>query len=99
MSNNKKIEAYEIKEGEYVEARIKGNFPYKRIIEILLSGNAVFLPINRKQAHYLRRSLEKKMNELVEAYPIFFKDMEGYEFHFSMAEKMAQKLFGEEKAK
>ena len=97
MSNTEEIKSYEIKEGEYVEARVKGKFPYKRIIDILLSGNVVFLPINRKQAHYLRRSLEKKLGELVEAYPIFYKDMEGYEFHFSMADKMAQKMFGEEK--
>ena len=86
------IKPYEIKEGEEVEVRIKGRFPYKQILEILFSGNTVFLPINRKQAHYLRRELEKRIDELVEASPVFYKGMEGYVFQFSMVQRFVEMI-------
>lgn len=95
--SRKKIKVHEIKDNEDVELRTKGKFPYKEIISKLFEGKAVFLAdLDRRQAYYIRREIEKRVGELVEASPVYYKNMSGYEFHFSVAEKIAQKLFAEE---
>jgi len=79
------IIVYEVKKNEDVELRTKKKFPYDHIISILMAGNTVFLEVNRRQAYYIRKTIEKKINELVSATPCYYKGMEGYVFSFEPA--------------
>ncbi len=76
------ITVYEVKKDEEVELRTKKRFPYEQIISILMAGNTVFLEVDRRQAYYIRKVIEKKVGELVSATPCYYKDMEGYNFSF-----------------
>jgi len=71
-----------------VEIRVRRRFPYDKIISLLMNGDTVFLPIDRKAASYLRRQLEKRIGELVEAYPAVYEGKEGYVFRFSLVKQL-----------
>jgi len=71
-----------------VEIRVRRRFPYDKIISLLMNGDTVFLPIDRKAASYLRRQLEKRIGELVEAYPAVYEGKEGYVFRFSLVRQL-----------
>jgi len=71
-----------------VEIRVRRRFPYDKIISLLMNGDTVFLPIDRKAASYLRRQLERRIGELVEAYPAVYGGKEGYVFRFSLVKQL-----------
>ena len=71
-----------------VEIRVRRRFPYDKIISLLMNGDTVFLPIDRKAASYLRRQLERRIGELVEAYPAVYEGKEGYVFKFSLVRQL-----------
>jgi len=73
-----------------VEIRVRRRFPYDKIISLLMNGDTVFLPIDRKAASYLRRQLERRIGELVEAYPAIYEGKEGYVFRFSMVKQLME---------
>ena len=91
----KEVEVERVTDKE-VEIRIKRRFPYDKIISLLMNGDSVFLPIDRKAASYLRRQLERRIGELVEAYPAIYEGKEGYVFRFSMVKQLIEAMRYEE---
>ena len=83
----KEVEVERVTDKE-LEIRVRRRFPYDKIISLLMNGDTVFLPIDRKAASYLRRQLEKRIGELVEAYPAVYEGKEGYVFRFSLVKQL-----------
>jgi len=83
----KEVEVERVTDKE-LEIRVRRRFPYDKIISLLMNGDTVFLPIDRKAASYLRRQLEKRIGELVEAYPAVYEGKEGYVFRFSLVRQL-----------
>jgi len=83
----KEVEVERVTDKE-LEIRVRRRFPYDKIISLLMNGDTVFLPIDRKAASYLRRQLEKRIGELVEAYPAVYEGKEGYIFRFSLVRQL-----------
>jgi len=75
-----------------VQLRVRRRFPYDKIISLLTEGEEVFLPIDRKSASYLRKQLENKLGELVEAYPAVYRGMQGYMFRFSLVRSFLDRI-------
>lgn len=83
----KEVEVERVTDKE-LEIRVRRRFPYDKIISLLMNGDTVFLPIDRKAASYLRRQLEKRIGELVEAYPAVYEGKGGYVFRFSLVKQL-----------
>ena len=83
----REVEVEQVTDKE-LEIRVRRRFPYDKIISLLMNGDTVFLPIDRKAASYLRRQLEKRIGELVEAYPAVYEGKEGYVFRFSLVRQL-----------
>lgn len=88
--STQEVEVYRVTDEE-VQIRVRRSFPIKRIISLLLEGEEIFMPIDRKAASYIRKKVENEIGELIEAYPAIYKDMEGYVFKISLVREV---LFG-----
>ena len=88
----KEHQVYELHDKDVVELKIKKKFPYNKMVEILLSGNTFFLPVDRRTATYVRGRLEKMLDEFVETTLASYKvtegeKLEGYVFSFKLAKE------------
>lgn len=73
--------------GEAVTLRVRRRIPWDKIISLLLEGHEVFVDCDRRGAYYIRRQLERRLGELVEAYPSEFQGMTGYTFKLSIVQR------------
>jgi hypothetical protein len=104
--NNKKVErehkVYELDENADVELRINKKFPYKKMLDILAAGNTFFLAVERRSAGYVRKKLEKELDELIETtFSVYTtpegEKLDGYVFSFGMVSDYLEKVHVEEK--
>jgi len=82
------MNVYDVKpvRGE-VQLKVHKKFPYGKIISLLLEGEDIFMEVNRRQAYYLRRRIEKMIGEMIEAHPVYYDGREGYLFKISMVKE------------
>ena len=98
----KEHEIVELAEGDEIEVRSKKKYNFNKMAKILLKGGTFFLPdVDRRSAAYVRRTLEKMLNEFVEITHGFHNSNgekeEGYVFEFSIAKDYYDKIYPEEK--
>lgn len=92
----------ELAEGDEIEVRSKKKYNFNKMAKILLKGGTFFLPdVDRRSAAYVRRTLEKILDEFVEITHGFHNSNgekeEGYVFEFSIAKDYYDKIYPEEK--
>jgi len=88
----KEHEIVELAEGDEIEVRSKKKYNFDKMAEILLKGGTFFLPgVDRRSAAYVRRTLEKILDEFVEITHGFHNSNdekeEGYVFEFGIAKQ------------
>ena len=98
----KEHEIVELAEGDEIEVRSKKKYNFDKMAEILLKGGTFFLPgVDRRSAAYVRRTLEKILDEFVEITHGFHNSNgdkeEGYVFEFGIAKDYYDKIYLEEK--
>ena len=81
-------ELHPLKENDEVQLRVRKRIPFDRLISLLLEGHEVFIECDRKTAYYIRKKVERRINELVEAYPSIYRGMEGYVFKVSLVSRV-----------
>ncbi len=100
MSNFK---YYKVEEDDELMIKVRKRVPYTEIIRLLLEGNEVFIPCNRKMAYYYKKKFEEKINFKeentkddvyipVECYPAVYKNMDGYLFKISIIRQIVDIL-------
>ena len=94
-------EVYELGEDSLVELKMKKKFPYEKMLEILTAGNTFFLAVERRSAAYVRKKLEKELDELIETtFSVFTtpegKKLDGYVFSFGMVSDFLEKVHVED---
>lgn len=77
---------------DYPKLYVKQKYPYQKILTLLLEGHEIFIEINRKNAYYFRKELEKRCNLPIESFPAEYKGMKGYVFRISLVKQI---LMGE----
>jgi hypothetical protein len=82
-------------EGKAIQIRSKKRFDWSSIISLLLEGKEIFMEIDRRQAYYVRRKLEKKLDTMVEGYPSYMNGMEGYMFRMSIVKDFLRRRIHE----
>ncbi|MEM2288363.1 MAG: hypothetical protein QW503_04660 [Sulfolobales archaeon] len=88
MSGSREYRVTPVREGDNVQLRMpKRRIPWDRIISLLLEGHEVFIECDRRAAHYIRRRIEARVGELVEAYPAIYDGAEGYVFKLTILGK------------
>lgn len=99
----KEHEIVELNEKDEIEVRSKKKYNFNKMAEILLKGGTFFLPdVDRRSAAYVRRTLEKILDEFVEITHGFHTNgksekEEGYVFEFGIARDYYDKIYPEEK--
>ena len=98
----KEHEIIELAEGDEIEVRSKKKYNFDKMAEILLKGGTFFLPgVDRRSAAYVRRTLEKILEEFVEITHGFHNSNgdkeEGYVFEFGIAREYYKEVYPEEK--
>jgi hypothetical protein len=88
---------YELDENADVELRINKKFPYQKMLDILTAGNTFFLAVERRSASYVRKKLEKELDELIETTFCVYatpegEKLEGYSFSFGMVKDYLEKV-------
>lgn len=95
-------EVYKLGEDSLVELKMKKKFPYKKMLDILTEGNTFFLAVERRSAAYVRKKLEKELDELIETtFSVFTtpggEKLDGYVFSFGMVSDFLEKVHVEDK--
>lgn len=93
---------YELDEESMVELKMKKKFPYEKMLAILTAGNTFFLAVERRSAAYVRKKLEKELDELIETtFSVFTtpegEKLDGYVFSFGMVADFLEKVHVEDK--
>ena len=101
MMNKKKVErehkVYELGEDDELELKINKKFPYKKMLDILTAGNTFFLAVERRSASYVRKKLEKELDELIETtFSVYTtpegEKLDGYVFSFGLVKDYLEKV-------
>ena len=90
-------EVYELDEDAEVELKINKKFPYAKMLDILTKGNTFFLAVERRSAGYVRKKLEKELDELIEtSFSVYTtpdgEKLDGYVFSFGLANEYLEKV-------
>jgi hypothetical protein len=98
----KEHKVYELDENAKVELRIKKKFPYKKMLDILTAGNTFFIAVERRSAAYVRKKLEKELDELIETSFCVYttpegEKLDGYVFSFGLVKDYLEKVHVEYK--
>ena len=98
----KEHEIVELNENDEIEVRSKKKYNFNKMAEILLKGGTFFLPsVDRRSAAYVRRTLEKILDEFIEITHGFHSSNgekeEGYVFEFGIAKQYYSEVYPEEK--
>ena len=100
-NNMSKIErehkVYELGENDELELKINKKFPYLKMLDILIAGNTFFLAVERRSASYVRKKLEKELDELIETtFSVYTtpegEKLDGYVFSFGMVSDYLEKV-------
>jgi hypothetical protein len=83
-SGSREYKLYPLGPGDDVQLRVRRRVPLERLVSLLLEGHEVFVECDRRMASYIRRRIESRIGELVEAYPSIYRGMEGYVFKVSL---------------
>jgi len=83
-SRSREYELHPISPGDEVQLKVRRHIPFERLISLLLEGHEVFIECDRRTAYYIRRRIEGRIGELVEAYPSIYRGMDGYVFKISL---------------
>ena len=80
---------YELGENDELELKINKRFPYDKMLTILTAGNTFFLAVERRSASYVRKKLEKELDELIETtFSVYTtpegEKLDGYVFSFGL---------------
>jgi len=90
MSKKKEKEKpfYVVEPDEYPKLYVRQRYPYKKILQLLLEGHEIFIEMNRKNAWYFKKELEKRTSLPIESYPAEYKGMKGYVFRISVVRQI-----------
>jgi len=83
-SSSREYKLHVLKPNDRVQLKTRRKIPFQRLISLLLEGHEVFIECDRRIAHYIRKRIEREIDELVEAYPSYYRNMEGYTFKLSL---------------
>ena len=89
---------YELGEEDQIELKINKKFPYTKMLDILAGGNTFFLAVERRSASYVRKKLEKELDELIETtFSVYTtpegEKLDGYVFSFGLAKEYLEKVY------
>jgi len=90
-------EVYELTENDNIELKMNKKFPYQKMLNILTAGNTFFLAVERRSASYVRKKLEKELDELIETtFSVYTtpegKKLDGYVFSFGLVKDYLEKV-------
>jgi hypothetical protein len=93
---------YELGENDELEIKINKKFPYQKMLDILTAGNTFFLAVERRSAGYVRKKLEKELDELIETtFSVYTtpdgEKLDGYVFSFGLVKEYLEKVHVEDK--
>jgi hypothetical protein len=99
----KEHKVYELDENADVELKINKKFPYQKMLAILTEGNTFFLAVERRSAGYVRKKLEKELDELIETMFCVYttptgEKLDGYVFSFRLVKDYLEKVHVENKS-
>lgn len=85
--------AYKIEKNEFAELKVKRkkSVPWDEICDLLVSGYGVFLHIERRTAHYIKKQLENKLTVSVSCSPCIYRNMSGYSYTLNFVEEALKK--------
>ena len=98
---NKQVErdhkVYELDKNADVELRMNKKYPYDKMLAILTAGNTFFLAVERRSASYVRKKLEKELDELIETtFSVYTtpegEKLDGYVFSFGLVADYLEKV-------
>jgi len=97
----KEHKVFELDENAKVELRMNKKFPYQKMLDILTAGNTFFLAVGRRSAAYVRKKLERELDELIETtFSVYTtpegEKLDGYVFSFGMVSDFLERVHVED---